>query len=156
MLGAIVCAASGSVLAAPGSATKAPAGVHMPGDILGMAVQPEDVAKKVAGEKGPLYVDQVSLFSLRESSQLLEATVQLGRFRSSELQLTEDFQRSIVLQVGPLPTIVRVDGQQVFITTVKGLTTTVWFRHGYMGVLSIRKTYKQPKALLRAVLAVSP
>jgi hypothetical protein len=157
MLGAILFSTSGSVAAAPDGAAKQPAAVHMPAAILGLAVQQEDVTKKVAAEKGPFYVDHVSLFSLRESSQLLEATVELARFRTSVAPRTEEFERSFVLQIGgPLPIVVRVDGQQVFVTTVKGLITTIWFRHGYMGVLSIRNTYKQPKALLREVLAVTP
>jgi hypothetical protein len=157
ILGAILGIYRAVAAATPAPASAAAASAHLPAQILGLVVAREDVAKKLATEKDPLSVDQVSLYSLREPSKLLEATVELARFRPGQMQAGLDFQRSIVLQIGgSVPIVVRVGGQAVFVTTIRGLVVPVWFRDGYMVALSIRNTYEQPKALLRAVLAVSP
>jgi len=128
-----------------------------PPEVLGLTVQKEDLSKTLAGEKRPLYVDRVGLYSFREPNKLLQGTLQIAHFRPDAPSGSSDFQLSIVGHLGnSLPIVVRVGSQPVYITTSKGLVLAVWFHKGYMLALSIRRSYGQPKELLRQALAIDP
>ena len=128
-----------------------------PSQLLGLNVQKENISKTLASDTRALYVDQVGLYSFRQPSKLLEATLEIARFRSLAPATSTDFQASIVSGLGgSLPTVVRVGGSVIYITTSKGLTIAVWFKDGYMMALAIRNTYLQPKELVRMALQINP
>ena len=130
-----------------------------PSKVLGLDVQKEDITKTLAGntDKRALYVDRVGLFSFREPSKLLEATLEIAHFRSNAPWSSSDFQSTIVgVLSASTPIVVRVEGIPVYVTTSKGLTIGVWFRSGFMMALSIRNTYTAPKELLRISLGINP
>lgn len=144
------------MLAVGGSASAASTPT-LPDTILGLKVAREDVSKTITEDHRALYVDDISLYSLREPTSLLEATLQLGRFKKDAPWTSNDFQLSMVGQLGTsVPIVVRAASQRVYITTTKGLTIAVWFRNAHLFVLSIRTAYKHPKELLRQALGVRP
>ena len=128
-----------------------------PAQVLGLNVQNEDITKTLATDKRSLYVDQVILYSFREPSKLLQATLEVARFKSNAPATSRDFQSTIVSSLsGSQPIVLRVNGEAVYIATSKGLTIAVWFRSGHMMALSIRNTFTTPKQLLRIALAINP
>jgi hypothetical protein len=131
---------------------------HGPPDtMVGLDVKKEDVAKVLATDKRALYVDRVGLYSFREQSKLLQATLEIAHFRSGTPSNTQNFQLSVVGNVGSsVPIIVRVGDKPVYVTTKKGLLIAIWFKDDYMIALAIRNTYKQPKQLLRQALEINP
>jgi hypothetical protein len=153
-----------ALTATAGSSASASSGRHPspgrhgpPDEILGLTVQKEEVAKVLAGEKRPLYVDRVGLYSFREPSKLLQGTLEIAHFRAGTPADSSEFQQTIVGHLGSsVPIVVRVDGQPVYVTTSKGLTLAVWFRDDHMLALAIRNTYGRPKELLRQTLAINP
>ncbi len=146
---------------AAGTATPTPSAAQAqhgpPATMLSLNVKKEDIAKVLAGETRALYVDRVALYSLRETSNLLEATIEIGHFRSGTQWASEDFQLSIVGQLGSsVPVLVRVGSNIVYLTSSKGLTIAIWYGGGYMLALAIRNTFTQPKELLRQALEINP
>jgi hypothetical protein len=144
------------------SPTSAPAATAFPAHgppttMLGLTVKKEDIAKKLAGETRALYVDRVALYSLRDPTNLLEATVEIGHFRGGTQWASTDFQMQIAQGLGSsLPVLVRLGSTVVYLTSSKGLSLAIWYDQGYMFVLAIRSTFKQPKELLRQSLAINP
>jgi len=140
---------------AAGSSAQAPHGP--PAQMLGLNVAKENIAKVLAGDKRPLYVDKVTLYSLREQSKLLQATLEVGDFKNDAPWTSADFQYSIVARLGSsLPITVRAGPQIVYVTSSKGLTIAIWFKDRTMFTLAVRNGYKQPKELLREALKVNP
>jgi hypothetical protein len=139
------------------SPTPAPLPAGFPAQVLGLNVQREDVSKTLATDTRSLYVDQVVMYSFREPSKLLEATLEVARFRSDAPSTSSDFQATIVNAMGgSAPIVVRLGSTAIYVTTSKGLTIAVWFRNGHMLALSIRNSFTQPKQLLRLSLGINP
>lgn len=127
-----------------------------PEQVLGLTVVKEDIAKTLAGDKRALYVDRVGLYSYREQ-KLLQATLEIARFRKGFDTQSENFRQTVVGHLGgSLPIVVRVGSERVYITTSKGLVLAIWFKDGYMMTLAIRATYTAPKQLIRESVAVNP
>jgi hypothetical protein len=154
----VLALGTASVSAAPSVTSSPSAGTHGPPDkIMGLDVQKEDIAKVLTQDKRALYVDRVGLYSFREQNKLLQATLEIARFRSSAPWRSGDFQLSIVGHIGSsVPIVVRAGSQPVYVTTSKGLTLAVWFKDGYLVTLAIRRSYAQPKELLRRSLEINP
>lgn len=128
-----------------------------PPTMLGLNVKKEDISKLLATEKRPLYTDEVGLFSLREQSNLLQATMEISHFRNDQRWSSSDFQLSIVGRLGSsVPIQVRLGAKTVYLTSSKGLALAIWFDRQFMMTLSIRNSYKTPKELLRQALEVNP
>ena len=139
------------------SPTPAPLPPGFPAQVIGLNVQKEDVSKTLATAPRSLYVNQVVMYSFREPSKLLEATLEVARFKNDAPSSSADFQATIVNALGgSAPIVVRVGATPVYLTTSKGLTLAIWFRNGHMLALSIRNTFTQPKQLLRVSLGINP
>ncbi len=131
---------------------------HGPADkMLGLIVKKENVAGTLQQESRALYVDRVGMYSLRDPNNLLEATLEIARFRSVAPYASNDFRLSVAGAIGSvLPIVIRVGSTPVYITSRKGLTVALWFHGNFMLTLSVRNTYRLPKSLLRAALAINP
>ena len=126
----------------------------MPPTLNGLAVTAEKL-----GHPGPRsardYLDNIRLFSLRKGKEL-EATLQVGRFRTSAPSTTS-FHRSIAQQVGTtVPVENRIGGHTLYVSRGKRLSIAVWFAGRDMFILSIRETYTSPKTLIRTTTQVQP
>jgi hypothetical protein len=109
----------------------------------------------VAGARNT-YLDQVSLYSFR-ADDLLQATLEVARFTESAQVEDPDFRRNIANQVGnALPRELQMGNQTVFVTAGTRQGLAVWFLDDHMFVLATRDDFEQPRALLRALLEVSP
>lgn len=147
----MVLSASAPLAKGPG-----PAAPPLPKSILGLTVGKEDITKTLAQDPRELYVNGVWLYSLRQGRELM-ATLELGKFRSNSPWKSADFDLSLAGQLGSSqPAVIRLEGLPVYVATARGLEIASWYRHGYMSILAIRATYKDPKDLLRQVLEVGP
>ncbi|MHB8507253.1 MAG: hypothetical protein ACYDGR_01210 [Candidatus Dormibacteria bacterium] len=156
-LGMLIALGSSVGVSATGTNTTARPATGPPPQLLNLDVKKEDIAKLLATDKRALYVDRVGLYSLREPSNLLQATLEISHFRSNARWSSEDFQLSVVGRLGSsVPLIVRLGSQVVYLTSSKGLTLAVWFDRDYMLTLAIRDTFRHPKELLRQSLAINP
>lgn len=126
----------------------------VPGEILGLTVQPEDTAGAMAEFKKS-YLDQISLYSLRRGPQL-EATFQVARFTAAAKRV-KNLHGSVVSNIGgALPRTVRYGSDQVYLTRATKQRVAIWFKGDYLFVLSTREEFDQPRTLLRELLAVDP
>lgn len=130
-----------------------PAG--LPATVLGLKVAREDVGKTLAQVTQAEYTTNTSLYSFRDPTKLLQATLQISDFRSGTPSSSHDFQLSIAGQMGGTqPEFLQFGSTTVYVTTLKGLVVAIWFRPRHMFVLAIRNTFRQPKSLLRVALGM--
>lgn len=155
---AIALLASASMSPTAGSAAgKRPAihpltGLRLPDRLMGLTVTPENVGRLLGTDTHPVWVDQLSLYSLRQPDRALEATLELARFKAGAPTSLE-FERSIVDGLGgSVPIVVQTGGRRVYLTTAKGQDIAVWFGGGRLLILSILTSYLHPRDLLRAAL----
>ena len=122
----------------------------LPSQLLDLTVEKETV-ESVEAARGT-YLDGLGLYSVREGD-LLQATLQVGRF-SEEAEYTDDtFQRAIVNQLGAsAPTADRRGDQRVWLTTGKSQRVSVWFEQDMFFVLAVRDDFEQGRTLLRETL----
>lgn len=127
-----------------------------PASLNGLAMTEEKIGK---GKKSAQtqYLTDITLYSLRQPSQQLEATIQVGRLKRGTPAASISFQREIAGQVGTtVPQEHRVGGTALFVTRVRKLSVAIWFKDGHLFVLSIREGYAQPKTLIRQAMAMDP
>lgn len=124
--------------------------------VLDLKVEPETgKVSALRGVKQP-YVDGVGLFSLRRDTQL-EATLQVSRFTKGAKTGSKVFRESVIQQIGSTkPREFRMGNDEVFLTTGRRQSVSIWFKDKYLFVLSVRDEYSQPRALLRSALEVEP
>jgi hypothetical protein len=159
----VLLAAAGAAVAAvlalqvtPQAKTSPPSAPGLPAKIHGLSVKQENITKTLEEDRRELYVDGVWLYSLRQGTELM-ATLEIGHFRSNAPWRSSDFDLSLAGQLGgSVPAVARLDGTPVYVSTARGLNLLAWDRNGYLLILGIRSTYKQPKELLRDAMAVSP
>ena len=126
----------------------------VPNKLLDLRVQTEDVGG--ATEVKSPFVDGIGLYSLRDG-ELLQATLQVGRFTKSADADSARFRNSVVSQVGStVPRAFRMADDTVYLTTGKRQSIGIWFRDRYFFVLSTRDEYETPRALLREALEIKP
>lgn len=127
----------------------------VPTELLGLEVQPEPL-ESLAEVDRP-FVDAVGLYSLRAPDEALQATLQLSRFSPSADVDSEQFRQSVIAQIGSsTPRAFRMGSHTVHLTTGRRQNVAVWFKGRHFFVLSTREEYEQPRALLRATLAIEP
>ncbi|MGH8993426.1 MAG: hypothetical protein ACRDYV_10495 [Acidimicrobiia bacterium] len=133
----------------------------LPGEILGLAVQKEDVTDSVA-KVNSTFVDALGLWSLRTASSegggdLVQATLQVSRFSEGARFEQADFRQSVVNQIGSArPRTFRLGQRTVYLTTGTKQSIAVWFKGSHLFVLASRSDYDQPRTLLREVLEIKP
>lgn len=124
-------------------------------ELLGLPVNQEDMSGTVARSKDA-FVDAIGLYGLRRD-ELLQATLQVSKFRENAPIRRSGFRTSLVNQIGGSKVqSFRMGKDTVFRTTGRKQTISVWFRDQYLFVLAVRETFEQPRTLLRAALAVDP
>lgn len=127
----------------------------LPSTMDGLAVASESSVDKTQGLKNP-YIDALGLFSMRKDD-LLQATLEVGRFIKSAKSNTASFQGSIVAQIGTTtPKAFKVGSHVVFLTTGENQSLAIWFKGRYFFVLATRGDFPTPRTLLRDALEIEP
>jgi hypothetical protein len=125
----------------------------LPAEILGLAIQKEDVAGSVA-KVNSTFIEALGLWSLR-SDDLVQATLQISRFSDGARFEESDFRQSVVNQIGSArPRTFRLGTRTVYLTTGTKQSIAVWFRGPHLFVLASRSDYDEPRTLLREVLEI--
>lgn len=127
----------------------------LPPEILGLAVQKEDVAGSVA-KVNSTFIDGLGLWSLR-SDDLVQATLQVSRFSAGARFDESEFRQSVVNQIGSArPRTFRLGNRTVYLTTGTKQSIAVWFKGRHMFVLASRSDYDEPRTLLHKALEIKP
>ena len=122
------------------------------GTYLGLTPEREDVAGALGDQEGNSYIAGVGLYSLRKGEQL-EATLQVSKLTSNARPKDEKFQEEVASQIGGTKVQPFVmGGRTVFRSSLRKQSLTSWFNDKYFMILSVRETYKTPRALLRVLL----
>lgn len=125
----------------------------LPAQIQGLNVRVEDLSKQLALAKDT-YVESAGVFSLR-SGELVQATLQVT-------SLTDDFEYEDVEARtalanrlgGARAEVLRLGDDTVYLTQGQRQQIALWYRGRYLYVLSTRRDYPTPRALLRDALEV--
>jgi hypothetical protein len=130
----------------PGRAT-----LRIPSQLVGLAVQQEDIGEELKRVDKP-YVDSVAIFSLRED-RLLQATLQVSRFNRLARPRDADFRSSIIATVGTTRAkTLKVDDKTVYATSAASQSVFVWFTNTGMFVMSISNDFQFARTLVRRTL----
>lgn len=122
------------------------------GTYLGLEPKLEDVGGSLANQEANAYIDAVGLYSLRTNKRL-EATLQISKLSGNARPKDKDFQQLVADQIGGTKVQAFVmDGRNVYRSSQRKQSLTSWFRDDYFMILSVRDTYKEPRALLRVLL----
>lgn len=131
--------------------------VNSPQTLGGLVVGREDPCGDFQASNPDRALDAVSLFSLREPTQLLIATLEVGHFNAEAPLNDSGFRSGVISQIGStVPQPLWLDGTEVYGTSTTGLTLVSWFRGRYLFILAIRDNYSEPKSILRDALRIQP
>jgi hypothetical protein len=145
----VACGRGGPIVQ---NADAGPAQASLPQQILGLRVQPENVASQLKDIKRP-YVDAVAVYSLRDGD-LLKASLQISRFNGAARPKDPDFIGSIISTIGGSASqAYRVGDQTVYATTGSDQVIFTWFKGDGMFVLAIQKNFPFPRTLLRRLVS---
>ena len=124
---------------------------RIPGEVLGLQVQSEDVSKTLSELKRS-WADGVGLYSFRRE-ELVQATLQINHFNDNARYEDAGFRRQILQQIGgTTPRQINVGDEDVFVTQSTKQTLAIWFEGEHLFVLAIRQDFEKPRSLLRAAL----
>ena len=127
----------------------------VPGELLGLPVAQEDMTETVSRSQDA-FIESVGLYSMRRDD-LLQATLQVSRFREDAPVEEASFRSSLVSQIGGTRVqSYRMGDETVFRTTGRKQVISLWFKGRHMFVLSVRDTFETPRSLLRESLAIEP
>ena len=125
---------------------------ELTGTYLGLEPRREDIGGSLANQNANAYIDAVGLYSLR-NKQRLEATLQISKLSDKARPEDPKFRELVANQIGGTKVQAFVmDGRDVFRSSQRKQSLTSWFRGDYFMILSVRDTYKEPRALLRTLL----
>ena len=131
--------------------------VQTPATMGGLVVGREDPCGDFQASNPSRALNAVALFSMREPTQLLIATLQVGRFSSAAPLGDSGFRDDVISQIGSTaPEPLWLDGHEVFATSTTGLVLICWFKSRYLFILAVRNNFDQPKSILRDALKVNP
>lgn len=124
----------------------------LPTTVLDLGVAKEDFSATLLAGQEP-YIGALGMFGLRKGD-LLQATIQVSRFRDPTVIDDPLFRRSLASQIGGSgqPAVSRVGEETVFIMPSGRQTLAVWYGSKEMYVLTVRPEYAQPRRLLRALV----
>jgi hypothetical protein len=127
----------------------------VPSELLGLPVTQENMSASLSTQKDA-FVEAVGLYAMRRAD-LVQATLQVSRFRSNAPIDKASFRTSVVSQIGGRRSQqFRMGSSTVYRTTGRKQVISLWFRDHYLFVLSVRDTFDQPRSLLRETLKVTP
>jgi len=122
------------------------------GTYLGLQPQREDIGGSLSNQEANAYIDAVGLYSLRNKDRL-EATLQISKLSDKARPTDPKFQELVANQIGGTKVQAFVmSGRKVFRSSQRKQSLSSWFRGRYFLILSVRDTYKEPRALLRILL----
>jgi hypothetical protein len=151
-VGVLAGACGGDEPQAAASEVKPLGAETVPGELNGLAVQPEEIAN-LQEVKRP-FVEAAGLYSLRAGEQL-QATLQISRFTEEAETDKNEFRTSVVQQIGSsVPRIFRMGERTVYLTTGRRQSIAIWFEGRDLFVLATREEYDQPRTLLREALEI--
>lgn len=127
--------------------------INLPPQVLGLAVQPEDIDETIEDVDDP-YVDSFGLFSFREGP-ILRATLQVGTLSRAAQHRDDSFKGRIIgLIGGGDPKKVLVSDTAVYIRPGPDETRFAWFENRGFFLLTVHKSYPFPRTLVRRLLGV--
>jgi hypothetical protein len=130
--------------------------VDLPSQILGLHIVRENVRANLRGINGT-YLKGVGLFSFREKSKLLRATLQVGAFNDVAPAQKAHFRDAIVGQLGSsVPVELRLSRQRVFLSAGTEQNIFSWFDPKGFYVLSVRGDYPFSRTLVRRLVELHP
>ena len=146
------CGGDASADGTPGAELRA-VDVSLPAEMAGLAIHPEESTNALS-RVDKTYLEASSFFSLRRGD-LVEATLQIGRFEDKERYRSVEFRQALVNRLGgSSPVTFRLGRQTVYITRGTRQNVSVWFRGRHMLILTAREAAESPRALLREALEV--
>lgn len=127
----------------------------VPSELLGLPIAQEDMTETVSRSQDA-FVESVGLYSMRRD-ELLQATLQVSRFRENAPVDEAGFRSSLVSQIGGTRVQpYRMGEDTVYRTTGRKQVISLWFKGRHLFVLSVRDTFETPRSLLREALAIEP
>jgi hypothetical protein len=127
--------------------------VAVPTEVLGLTVRAEDVHNALAAGSRT-YVEATSVYSFRRS-EVLQATLQISRLQDSPRYRSTEFRRALIAGLGATQAVpIRVNQDQVFVTTGNQQRLSVWFRDRYLFILGVSDNFDSPRSLLRVVVGL--
>ena len=152
LLLAATSAACGNSSQAETVSQPAPAVVNLPSKLVGLRVVRENVSGELQGVSAS-YLDSLGLFSFREKSNLLRATLQIGRFNKVAKPNQSRFRDAVIAQLGStIPVRIRVGQTDVWLSAGTDQSIYTWFGADSFYVMSVRSDYPFPRTLLRKLL----
>lgn len=129
--------------------------IQLPSQIVGLNVAEEKVTEALESFR-PSYVAGAALYSLRGDKDLVQATLQIARFRDEPRNKSNDFRQSILTQFGSTrPRVTRMGDVVVYRTTQTKQTVAIWFDDLDWYLLSIRDEFDRPRTLMRETLEIT-
>lgn len=126
--------------------------VNLPSQLVGLRVVRENVGAELRGVSAS-YLDSLGLFSFREKSNLLRASLQIGRFNEEARPNQRRFRDAVIAQLGAtIPVRIRVGDTDVWLSQGTDQSIYTWFSGNAFYVLSVRSDYPFPRTLLRKLV----
>jgi hypothetical protein len=145
------CGNSGATVNATSRAPRPIESALLPQQVLGLAVQREDIGA-VLNQAKVSYVDSAGLYSFRRDEKLM-ATLQLVRMNALARPDDRAFRERMVNQVGQTePRRLPVADTLVWFSTGSRERTASWFRDRDFFILKTRADFDQPRTLLRHLI----
>lgn len=148
------CGGGEDVVAKAGGPVE-PLELSLPPEIVGLKVEQEKVTDALENFR-PSYVESAALYSFRGDKDLVQATLQVARFRDEERNRSASFRNSIMAQFGSTrPRATRMGEVTVYRTTQTKQVVATWFDGLDWYLLSIRDEFDRPRTLMRETLEVT-
>ena len=131
--------------------------ITLPSEVVGLKVAQEPVEKALESFR-PSYVAGAALYSFRsnDDKELIQATLQIARFRDEPRNRSNAFRQSILTQFGSTrPRTTRMGDVVVYRTTQTKQTVAIWFDDLDWYMLAIRDEFDRPRTLMRETLEVT-
>lgn len=128
------------------------ASLRLPQQIVGLRLVPEPIKAATLDKIDRPYIDNLSVFSLRED-KLLRATLQVARFNRLARPEDSSFRGEIIGVIGGRrPFEITIGDTTVNATTGTGQSIFSWFGGRGMFILSVQQDYPFPRTLLRRLV----
>lgn len=129
--------------------------IELPPELVGLKMAEEKVDQALENFR-PSYVAGAALYSFRGDKDLVQATLQIARFRDEPRNRSNSFRQSILAQFGSTrPRATRMGDTVVYRTTQTKQKVAIWFDDLEWYLLSIRDEFDRPRTLMRETLEVA-
>lgn len=153
-LGLGACGGGEDVVAKAGGPVE-PLEITLPPELVGLKVESEKVTAALENFR-PSYVESAALYSFRGEKDLVQATLQVARFRDEDRNRSATFRNSILAQFGSTrPRASRMGDVTVYRTTQTKQVVATWFDGLDWYLLSVREEFDRPRTLIRETLEVT-